>query len=89
MPVINNKALDKYKTYHTEKIKGKDGVTRPITKVTYLKPCIQCGGDMILDKAKRGGTYKSSFIRWICPDKHCAHSEREENYDEALKNRPK
>lgn len=86
MPVINNRDLQKYKTYYNENVKGKDGITRPLTKVKYLKPCPLCGGNMDLVKFKKGGVYKSSFIRWTCDDKKCAHSEREESYDEMLQN---
>ena len=84
--VINNKDLDKYKVYYTERVKGKDGITRPLTKVKYNKNCPQCGGDMDLDKFKKGGVYKSSFIRWKCSDKICNYSEREQNYYEMLEN---
>ena len=82
MPVINNKDLEKYKTYYTEQVKGKDGITRPLTKVKYIKPCPQCGGEMILDKFTPGSVHKRAFIRWKCPDKHCKHSERERSYEE-------
>lgn len=86
MPVINNKDLEKYKKYKTVNIKGKDGITRPITKCFYTKECPLCGGAMDLDKFKRGGVHKSSFIRWKCPDNKCKHSEREQSYDEMLRN---
>lgn len=86
MPHIPNKDLEKYKYYYTENIKGKDGVTRPLTKCGYKKTCPLCGGDMALDKFKKGGVHKSSFIRWKCPDKNCKHSEREQSYDEMLQN---
>lgn len=82
MPVINNTELEKYKTYYTEKVKGKDGIIRPLTKVKYEKECPQCGGEMNLDKHRTKG---SSFIRWQCIDKNCKHSEREENLKEKLR----
>lgn len=86
MPVINSKYLEKYKTYYTEKVKGKDGITRPLTKVKYVKTCPQCGGEMELNKFKPGSLRNTTFIRWTCPDKKCKHSEREESYDEKLYN---
>jgi hypothetical protein len=84
MPVINNRDLEKYKYYYTERVKGKDGITRPLTKVGYKKPCTLCGGDMALDKFRKGGVHKSSFIRWKCPDVKCNYSEREPSYFERL-----
>lgn len=86
MPVINNRGLEKYKTYYIENIKGKDGIIRPITKVTYIKECPLCGGGMNLTKFKKGGVHVSSVIRWTCPDKYCKYSEREQNYREMLEN---
>lgn len=77
MPVINCSILERYKTYYEEKVKGKDGITRPLTKVMYIKKCPQCHGGMHLDYFKKGGVHTSPIIRWKCPDKHCKHSERE------------
>lgn len=84
MAVINSKALDKYKTYYTEDVKGKNGVTKPITKVKYVKQCPQCGGEMDLIEFKKGGVYKRQIIKWKCPDKICKHAENEESSQEYL-----
>lgn len=37
MPVINSRTLLKYKNYYTISVKGKDNITRPITKIIYVK----------------------------------------------------
>lgn len=84
MPVINSKSLDKYKTYYEERVKGKDGITRPLTKVKYVKSCPQCGGEMQLDKFKKGSIRTRRIIRWICPDSNCKHSELEESQQEYI-----
>ncbi len=83
MPVINQ--LERYKTYVTERVQGKDGIIRPITKVVYIKPCVLCGSDMLLISHKKGGTYKRSITRWWCQDRICGHSEIEETSQEFLK----
>lgn len=86
MPVLPSKELEKYKTYYNQNVKGKDGVTRPLTKVKYIKTCPQCGGLMDLNKYKPGGTHLKPFIRWLCADVKCAHSEREQSTEEYLQN---
>lgn len=85
MPVINNPVLNKYKTYYQEKVKGKDGVIRPLTKVKYVKPCPQCGGSMGLIKYIKATYSKPAKIRWECTDKNCKHSEQELNQREDLR----
>lgn len=86
MPVINNADIAKYKKYKTVPVKGKDGVTRPITKCFYEKTCPQCGSEMALVKFVPGSIRAKALIRWKCPDKHCNYSEREQSYEEALMN---
>jgi hypothetical protein len=83
MPVINSSTLLQYKTYYTESVRGKDGVTRPITKVKYVKSCPECGGEMGVTHRK-GGVHKREYIKWDCPDKMCNYSEREESQEEYL-----
>jgi hypothetical protein len=86
MAVIKTSRMDKYKMYYTENVKGKDGITRPITKCGYVKPCPQCGGDMLLDNCKPGGVHKRSIIRWKCQDvKYCKHGEQEEGGTEMVR----
>lgn len=83
MPVINSLRLHKYKQYYVENIKGKNGVTKPITKVKYVKQCCICGGEMELIY-KKGGVHKREIIKWTCNDKICNHSEMEESKEEYL-----
>jgi hypothetical protein len=80
MAVLKSNILEKkYKTYFIENIKGKNGIIKPITKVTYIKQCPQCGGDL---KVREIGCRKSSngkveWVRWQCPDNNCKHLETE------------
>lgn len=82
MPVINNPILEKYKTYYTERVKGKDGITRPITKVHYQKICSECSGFMSIEKYKAGSKFKPFFCKWKCADPRCKHSEAEPTQQE-------
>jgi hypothetical protein len=85
MAVINNPIMEKYKTYFTEKVKGKDGVVRPITKVKYIKVCPICGGEMNLMNYKPGGNYKPFIAKWWCSSRICGHSETEPTQHETVK----
>lgn len=66
------------KIYTTSPTKGKDGITRPVTRVHLEKPCPQCHQPMKIEKEIKGGVYKRSFSRWRCQDKTCNHSEMNE-----------
>lgn len=82
--------LNAYKRDTTVDVTGKDGITRPITKVYYVKPCFECGVDMEIDTFKAGKVVKTKFgpitkgrvIRWKCTS--CDYSEREETQREEL-----
>lgn len=80
MAVLKSNILNKkYKTYFTENIKGKNRVTKPITKVTYTKTCPQCGGDLKVREFgnRKSGNGKVEYVRWQCPDNNCKHLETE------------
>lgn len=64
------------KVYYVEKVKGKDGITRPVTKVKIVKDCPACGLEMVRTKAKKGARYRRRVEVFEC--QHCPHRELEE-----------
>lgn len=78
-------AMRKYKVYYTDWVTGKNGVTKPVTKVRYSKACPQCGSEMEIEKYAKGGVHKAPFIRWNCSDEICKHSETEPTNHESLR----
>lgn len=85
MAVINIYGMDKYKTYYTERVKGKDGITRPITKCRYVKTCPQCGGEMTVINHQKASIRKPRTVKWWCDDRICGHSEQEESSTEKIR----
>lgn len=83
-------SLEKYKQHTTLDVKDKNGVTRPITKVYYTKPCLACGMPMEIDLYKKGKRTptkygiitKGRIVRWKCTS--CSYCEREETEREEL-----
>jgi hypothetical protein len=72
------------KVYTTTPTKGKDGVTRPVTRVHLEKPCPVCAQPMRIEKHKKGGMMKRAWTRWRCTDKSCNHSEIDEGEKDSV-----
>ena len=63
--------------YTTVLVKGKDGITRPITKRCI--DCEQYGDKMFLERYKKGNYFRRAVKKWVCSNNICKHSLIEES----------
>lgn len=72
------------KVYTTKPTKGKDGITRPVTRVHLEKQCPLCHQPMVVETQIKKGVRSKDINRWRCTDSTCNHSEIDESEEDRI-----